>query len=51
MNILEVGRIYDCNDAEILNGVAKDCGVCSFCLSASDDINSEGFCAKYRQDK
>ncbi len=51
LKILEVGRNYDCNDTEILNEVAKDCGVCSFCSSANDDINEEGLCAKCRQDK
>lgn len=46
-----MGKNYDCNDTEILNEVAKDCGICSFCSSANDDINEEGLCAKCRKDK
>ncbi|WP_252225769.1 hypothetical protein [Clostridium sp. ZBS2] len=51
LRIFEVGRNYDCNDTEILDGIAQECGVCSFCPSASDDINAEGICTKCRQDK
>ena len=51
LKILEVGRNYNCSDTEILDGVAKDCGVCSFYSSANNDINAEGLCPNCRQDK
>ncbi|UZT06165.1 hypothetical protein ONV75_16420 [Clostridium sp. LQ25] len=51
LKILEVGRNYDCNDTEILNEVAKDCGICNFCSSVSEDIDNNGLCVKYRQGK
>lgn len=51
LKIMDVGRKYNCNEGEILDGIAQECGVCSFCSSVSDDINEEGLCAKCRQDK
>jgi recombinational DNA repair protein RecR len=51
LKILEVGKNYDCNDTEILNEVAKDCGICNFCSSVSEDIDNNGLCVKCRQDK
>ena len=51
LKILEVGRNYNCGEEEILDGIAKECGVCSFCSSISNDINEEGLCPKCRQGK
>lgn len=51
LKILDVGRNYNCSEEEILNGIAKECGVCSFCFCVSDDINEEGLCSKCRHNK
>lgn len=51
LKIMDVGRNYNCSEEEILDEMAQKCGICSFCLSASDDINEEGLCAKCRQGK
>ena len=52
LKILEVGRNYDCNETEMLDGgVAQECGICSFCSSISDDIDEDGLCSKCRQYK
>ncbi|MEQ3339914.1 hypothetical protein [Clostridium butyricum] len=48
LKILEVGRNYDCNDTEILDGIAQECGVCSFCSSASEYIDNNGLCSNCR---
>lgn len=49
LKILDVGRNYNCSEEETLDGIAKECGVCSFCFSVSDDIDENGLCSKCRQ--
>ena len=51
LKILDVGRNYDCNLGEMLDGISEECGICSFCSSISDDIDENGLCPKCRQYK
>lgn len=51
LKILDVGRNYDCNLGEMLDGISQECGVCSFCSSISDDIDENGLCSKCRHNK
>lgn len=48
LEVLDIARHYDCNPGEILEGIGQECGVCSCCSSASDDIDEEGLCPKCR---
>ncbi len=45
--ILEIGRYYDCNAAEILEDIGEKLGICYYCVQFRPDIDiDEGICAK-----
>jgi hypothetical protein len=47
LELLELGRHYDCNDGEILDGIGEKIGLCYCCLEATEDIE-DGICKKCR---
>jgi len=47
--LLEIGRQYDCNFAEIMQDF-DEIGICYDCLQESDDIE-DGLCKKCRKEE
>lgn len=43
LEIIKIGRKYDCNDGEILNEIGEELGICYYCLKEVDDIE-KGLC-------
>ena len=41
LNILKVGRSYDCNNGEILDGLGVRVGVCYYCGKAASSFQEE----------
>lgn len=47
LNIVRIGREYDCNNGEILDEIAKELGICYCCLKETNDIE-DGLCKECR---
>lgn len=49
LEMIKIGKDYDCNDGEILNEIEEELGICYYCLKESDDINENGLCKECRE--
>jgi hypothetical protein len=47
LEIIKIGRRYDCNPGEILEQVGDELGICYYCFQQTDDIE-DGLCKKCR---
>lgn len=47
LNLVEMGRRYDCNNGEILEDIGERLGICYYCLKIADDFE-DGLCKNCR---
>ncbi|MCB2299893.1 hypothetical protein [Clostridium tagluense] len=47
LELVKIGKRYDCNNNEILYSIGEEIGICYLCLKETDDIE-EGLCKKCR---
>jgi len=47
LEMIKIGRDYDCNNGEILDEIAEELGICYCCLKETDDIE-DGLCKNCR---
>lgn len=48
LELLKLGRHYDCNDGEILENINEEIGICYCCWEATEDLQ-RGLCRTCRE--
>jgi hypothetical protein len=47
MELVKIGRDYDCNDGEVLEDIGEELEICYYCLKEANDIE-DGLCKECR---
>jgi hypothetical protein len=47
IELVKIGRDYDCNDGEVLEDIGEEIGICYCCLKETNDIE-DGICKECR---
>jgi hypothetical protein len=46
LEIIKIGRHYDCNNGEILENIGAELEICYCCLKETDELDDYGLCKK-----